>query len=122
MGRYYSGDIEGKFWFGVQNSDDGEFFGCIEDEPYEINYYVDDLGRVEEGIKSCKKELKGFLTKMNKFFKEHSSYNDEMLMKDFDITKKKTEQLLKWYARLHLGKKIYKCVKEHGECRFSAEL
>ena len=24
MGRFYSGDIEGKFWFGVQNSDDIE--------------------------------------------------------------------------------------------------
>ena len=22
MGRFYSGDIEGKFWFGVQDSDD----------------------------------------------------------------------------------------------------
>ena len=28
MGRYYEGDIEGKFWFGVQSSDDADFFGC----------------------------------------------------------------------------------------------
>ena len=28
MGRYYDGDIEGKFWFAVQSSDDGEFFGA----------------------------------------------------------------------------------------------
>ena len=27
MGRYYNGDIEGKFWFGVQSSDDADFFG-----------------------------------------------------------------------------------------------
>ena len=32
MGRYYSGDIEGKFWFGVQSSTDGEFFGAEEQE------------------------------------------------------------------------------------------
>ena len=27
MGRYYTGDIEGKFWFAVQSSDDADFFG-----------------------------------------------------------------------------------------------
>ena len=27
MGRYYSGDIEGKFWFGIQDSNDPDFFG-----------------------------------------------------------------------------------------------
>jgi hypothetical protein len=31
MGRYYQGDIEGKFWFGCQSSDDGEFFGAKEE-------------------------------------------------------------------------------------------
>jgi hypothetical protein len=28
MGRYYHGDIEGKFWFAVQSSNDADFFGC----------------------------------------------------------------------------------------------
>ena len=41
MGRYYEGDIEGKFWFGVQSSDDGEFFGAQEQESNYIDYYVD---------------------------------------------------------------------------------
>ena len=27
MGRYYSGDIEGKFWFAIQSSDDADYFG-----------------------------------------------------------------------------------------------
>jgi hypothetical protein len=27
MGRYYNGDIEGKFWVAVQSSDDADFFG-----------------------------------------------------------------------------------------------
>jgi hypothetical protein len=35
MGRYYSGDIQGKFWFAVQSSDDASAFGekikeCVE--------------------------------------------------------------------------------------------
>ena len=25
MGRYYQGDIEGKFWFAVQSSNDADF-------------------------------------------------------------------------------------------------
>jgi hypothetical protein len=28
MGRYYTGDITGKFWFAIQNSDDADHFGC----------------------------------------------------------------------------------------------
>ena len=27
MGRYYRGDIEGKFLFGIQESNDADFFG-----------------------------------------------------------------------------------------------
>ena len=38
MGRYYSGDIEGKFWFGVQNSTDADFFG-VQGEPRFYHYY-----------------------------------------------------------------------------------
>ena len=38
MGRYYHGDIEGKFWFAVQSSDDGEYFGMRESQSY-IEYY-----------------------------------------------------------------------------------
>lgn len=36
MGRYYTGDIEGKFWFGVQDSDDATYFhiGCEHQETY----------------------------------------------------------------------------------------
>jgi hypothetical protein len=29
MGRFYTGDIEGKFLFGVQSSNDAEFFGVV---------------------------------------------------------------------------------------------
>ena len=36
MGRYYSGDINGKFMFAVQPSDAGERFGATEQESYFI--------------------------------------------------------------------------------------
>ncbi len=34
MGRYYNGDIEGKFMFAVQSSDDADFFGVQGQEAY----------------------------------------------------------------------------------------
>ena len=38
MGRFYSGDIEGKFWFGLQPSDAPSIFGGTEQEPAYITY------------------------------------------------------------------------------------
>jgi len=34
----------------------------------------------------------------------------------------KIKELLTWYARLDLGLKIQKCVKEQGNCSFNAEI
>ena len=55
MGRYYTGDIEGKFWFGVQDSTDADYFG-VQGEPRFYHYYfdTDDLPKIKEGIKKCK--------------------------------------------------------------------
>ena len=59
MGRYYSGDIEGKFWFGVQSSDDPDFFGGQTSEPSEIGYAftTDDVPTIEQGLTECREEL-----------------------------------------------------------------
>ena len=58
MGRYYSGDIEGKFWFAVQSSSDADFFGCEGQSTY-LNYYFDEdnLPDIEEGIARCEDAL-----------------------------------------------------------------
>lgn len=37
MGRYYRGDINGKFWFGIQSSDDAACLGVTPEHQYE--YY-----------------------------------------------------------------------------------
>ena len=37
MGRYYCGDIDGKFWFAVQSSNDADNFGV---QGYYPNHYV----------------------------------------------------------------------------------
>ena len=124
MGRYYHGDIEGKFWFAVQPSDDGEYFGMEQQEPSHIPYYSDDLELAEEGVKECKAKLRGYLTKMNKFFKRPGGgYNEEITLAEaLEISEDRTAHLLKWYARLTLGKNIVKCIKEEGSCGYEAYL
>lgn len=61
MGRYYSGDIAGKFWFGVQDSDDAENFGGNIEEyetyaccgcRYEYDI-LEDRGRDKEYCRIC---------------------------------------------------------------------
>ena len=123
MGRWYSGDIEGKFWFGIQASDDGEFFGMEPNTSF-IDYYVDDgdMDIIEEGLKKCKTHLRGHLTKMNKFFSGKHSYSNKQLSEVLNVNEEATHDLLVWYARLELGKKIHKQVLRDGTCYMSAEL
>ena len=42
MGRYYHGDIEGKFWFAIQDSNAADRFGSTGYEPQYIHYYFDE--------------------------------------------------------------------------------
>ena len=121
MGRYYHGDIEGKFWFAVQSSDDGEYFGMRE-TCNSIQYFSDDLELAEKGIKECKKALRGYLTKMNKFFDSRSSYTRKSLEETLELDETQTDKLLMWYARLRLGRQIVACIEEQGSCYYEAEL
>ena len=123
MGRFYNGDIEGKFWFAVQSSDDADFFGVTGTQPEELNYHFgeEDLKKVEEGIKTCLKELGGYKELLDNFFKDRDGYNEEMISKEFKISEEKVKELLRWYARLELGIKIRYCIKKQGDCNFTAE-
>ena len=128
MGRYYNGDIEGKFWFAVQSSDDADFFGVVGQANY-ISYYFDEdnLEDIQNGIKQCEEALGNNKAILDAFFNEHNGYNDEMIVEYFKnkhdiITNEKfIHTLLGWYARLGLGNQILECVKENGSCSFDAE-
>ena len=119
MGRYYDGDINGKFWFGVQSSNAADRFGQKGYEPSYIEYYYenDDLDEVEAEIKRIEDKLGDKLLVLNKFFTDNSSYNEEMLtnagISDGEVSE---------YADLQLGIKIRDCIKERGYCEFTAEL
>ena len=132
MGRYYQGDIEGKFWFGVQSSDDANNFGGSEielqdeedGEVSELEYFFakEDLEAINEGVQTCITDLGEFKPKLDEFFSASNSYNPDELARQLGVGQAKYRDLMESYARLHLGNKIKKCVEEKGECRFTAEL
>lgn len=119
MGRYYSGDIEGKFWFGIQSSDAASRFGGEEFQPEYIEYYFneDHLDEINQEIKNIEEKLGDKVQKLNDFFAGVMSYNDKDL-KDLGIT----QNDLSDYADLGLGIKIRDCVVAGGSCQFTAEL
>jgi hypothetical protein len=132
MGRYYQGDIEGKFWFGVQSSDDANHFGGSEielqdeedGEVSELEYFFakEDLESINEGIETCIKDIGEFKPKLDEVFSLSNSYNPDEIARQLGVGQAKYRDLMESYARLHLGNKIKKCVEDNGECRFTAEL
>jgi hypothetical protein len=123
MGRYYSGDINGKFWFGVQASNAADRFGSVGNANY-IEYYYDEdnLDEVEAEIKRIEDTLGDKVSIIDNFFisiRESGkiSYGDHKL-KDLGIN----DDDLSEYADLGLGKQIRDCIKENGACSFTAEL
>jgi hypothetical protein len=135
MGRYYNGDIEGKFWLGVQPSDDASFFGGQESEPNYRDYYFakDNLPELDPGIAKCVDALGENKAKLDAFFgaggEGYNGYTDKMVADALGIPCRKNETFnkdvndaLQWYARLQLGEKIRSCVHESGECSFEAEM
>ena len=118
MGRYYSGDIEGKFWFAVQSSSAADRFGVsgYQPEVSQYNFQEEDLEGVETEIKAIEEKLGDKLQVIEKFFNDNNGYNDKML-EEAGITKEEVKD----YADLGLGIKIRDCIKENGECNFEAE-
>lgn len=115
MGRYYSGDIEGKFMFAVQSSTSADRFGSTYSEPTYVDYYFD-----EDQLETIKEQLdilKPAYDKVSKFFKDKQSFS-----KDEQLEKGITNDDMSDYADYILGEKILNCVLENGECNFTAEL
>lgn len=131
MGRYYQGDINGKFWVAVQSSDDADHFGVAGEFPpadhLHYHFTEDNLEDIEKGISRCKSKLGDKKEKLDQFFKDNSGYNNEMIVEYFKrnfnltVTEDEISTMLVYYARLALGEQILNCVKNNGECSFEAE-
>lgn len=121
MGRYYSGDIEGKFWFAVQPSDAASRFApSAEMEVACIQYYFneeDHLEEIQAELKNIEDKLGDNIKKLDDFFEKVNGYNDDILEKNNII-----REHLSDYADYKLGKQIEECVIRTGQCSFDAEL
>lgn len=136
MGRYYEGDIEGKFWFGIQSSNDADFFGSAGFQPDYLEYYFDEehLDKIQKGLDECSQHLDYRKDLLDDFFKKNNGYTREQICELLDIpvpktgisveehNKSKYHYYLMWYARYELGKKILDRVKSDKFCSFRAEL
>lgn len=119
MGRYYSGDISGKFWFALQSSTAASRFGVDYTEPNYVNYYFDEehLDDVQEELKRIEDKLGDKLQIIDKLLQDNHLYSDEKLEKA-GISRAELSD----YADYGLGKQIEKCIIDFGRCSFEAEL
>lgn len=124
MGRYISCDIETKLWFTAQPSDAADRFGVTGYQPETLEYWFkeENLESVEAEINSIIESLGKYKNLLDKFFNENNGYNTKILSDYLQIDEKETKKLLREYADLELGIKIRDCIKENGECSFSAEM
>lgn len=128
MGRYYSGDIEGKFWFAVQSSNAADRFGVEGSTPSYLTYFYskEDLPMVVDELKSIEVGLGDNFDKMKDFFSTRSYYNDNELLvflglDDTPDNMLKIRHMLKEYADHDLGTKIKNHLEENDYCEFDAE-
>jgi hypothetical protein len=114
MGRYYSGDIEGKFMFAIQDSDAADQFGSEGCQPNLLEYWFDEyhIPQIKERLSELKAKIGGKMEIIDNLV----TYNDEELAK-LGLTREDLSN----YADYNLGNKILKCVEEKGQCSFTAE-
>jgi len=119
MGRYYSGDIEGKFWFALQSSDAADRFGVTGQRPEELQYFFteENLVEIEEEILNIENSLGEKKQILDDFFSQNGGYTDQN-METLGVSKDELSD----YADLGLGIKIRDHIKNFGTCSFEAEL
>ena len=124
MGRNYFGDIDGRFWFAIQNSDAADRFGVTGVQPEELHYYFSDsdLQEVKDEIERIENNLGSNLAKLDEFYTSGKHYTEEDLCQLFSVDHSQIKGIRSEYADLELGRKIRDCIEENGYCEFTAEL
>lgn len=130
MGRYFDGDIEGKFWFAVQGSDVPERFGARICEPTCIEYGFDELEPVKKELAKIKKGLGEKFNILHDVFskKDSRGYNDKQVQdafaeKDMEITAKDVRQCISEYADWQFGERVREYMEDEDNpcCYISAK-
>ena len=130
MGRHYTGDIDGKFWFAVQPSDIHEQFGAKEQEPAFIEYMIENGPQVLDGLEALECKLGKYLEVAHQFFIQNESYMEIDFMdfaqsygmncKNIEVAK----QIIRDYADWTSGIEVLEYFNKTGAdvCYISAEL
>jgi len=110
MGRYYNGDIEGKFMFAVQSSNAGERFEAFDIEPQYVEYCVkrESYGHIEKTLNEIEKT--GAVKRVNNMFENVDGYNDE-IQKKYNVSDKDMSEYADWI----LGSKMKSFFDENKE-------
>jgi hypothetical protein len=126
MGRHYNGDVQGKWWFGVQSSHTPLRFGGYETH---IDYTICDDDTFKNRMKRIEDDLGDRLPILEKFFKEEPYYNNEKLHKYMSkhiegYELESVSQDVEDYADYCFGKEVQRHFKESGEdyCNVNSEL
>jgi hypothetical protein len=120
MSRHYDGDIEGRFWFGLQSSNAANRFGVIGQPPEYLEYYFD-----EDNLEDCKKEIKAIEQKLGSKLELLDDFYDINVVDKPEhkaMVEMISDDLLADYADLVLGRKIKNQIEQFGHCSFNAEL
>jgi hypothetical protein len=128
MGRYYTGDIEGKFAFGVQSSNAADRFGVIGQPPNYLEYYFEEnnLEELQKGLKNIEDAFGGHKPALKIYFDLYKTEDDAPLsfytyLKEAGLPELSEHQCSE-YVDYAMGRKILKCIIENGSCSFDAEL
>ena len=121
MGRYYSGDIDGKFMFAVQPSNAGERFFARETEPEYVEYEVsrDNYSKIVEELEKIKSS--GSVDRVEAMFDKTDYGWNDAIQKEHGVS----DEDLREYADYQLGMKIKVWFDENLESNylnFMAEL
>ena len=130
MGRYFSGDVEGKFWFAVQPSDIHEQFGAKIQDPSFIDYIIENGPQVLEGLEALECKLGKYLEVAHQFFEQEEGYTETMFMdfaQTYGMNCKNVEvvkQIIRDYADWTSGIQVleYFNKTKADACYISAEL
>ncbi len=128
MGRYYNGDIEGKFAFGVQSSKAADRFGvegtvnelyyCFSED--DLDSLVKELNKIEDSFSVEKRNA--LLAYFDLYTLENiAPMSFDLYLEKGGIERLNTNEVME-YVDYRLGKEILQCIKETGACHFTAEL
>jgi hypothetical protein len=121
MGRYYNGDINGKFMFAVQSSSAGERFGAFEIEPQYVEYSVN-----RESYEHIKKTLKkiensGAVERVKNMFENENYGWNEKIKNKYNVSDKDISDYADWILGCKM-KLFFDENKEEDDLFYSAEI